>query len=76
QAQAALRTRLVTQAKGISKPPYMEYALSVRHTLDSPYADTEIQRRPDGSWAYPSFQENLDPLQRDREATNRGLVKC
>ena len=54
----------------------MEYALSVRQTLDSPYADKEVQRRPDGSWVYPYFQENRDPLQRDREATNRGLVKC
>ncbi|MBW9117181.1 HNH endonuclease [Rhizobium cauense] len=76
QAQAELRTRLVTQAKGIYKPHYMEYALSVRQTLDSPYADKEIQRRPDGSWVYPYFQENPDPRQRDREATNRGLVKC
>jgi hypothetical protein len=68
--------RLVTQAKGIYKPRYMEYALSVRQTLESPYADKEVQRRPDGSWVYPYFQENRDPAQRDREATNRGLVKC
>lgn len=76
QAQAELGARLITQAKGIYKPHYMEYALSVRQTLDSAYADKEIQRRPDGSWVYPYFQENPDPRQRDREATNRGLVKC
>jgi len=54
----------------------MEYALSVRQTLDSPYADKEVQRRPDGSWVYPYFQENQDPKQRDKEATNRGLIRC
>lgn len=25
---------------------------------------------------YPYFQENPDPLERDREATNRGLIRC
>jgi putative restriction endonuclease len=76
QAYAEKGARLVTQAKGIYKPRYMEYALSVRQTLDSPYADKEVQRRPDGSWVYPYFQENPDPVQRDKEATNRGLIKC
>ena len=76
QAHANNGARLVNQAKGIYKPHYMEYALSVRQTLESPYADKEVQRRPDGSWVYPYFQENRDPTQRDREATNRGLVKC
>ena len=68
--------RLVTQAKGIYKPRYTDYALSVRQTLDSPYADKEVVRRLDESWVYPYFQENSDPAERDREATNRGLVKC
>jgi putative restriction endonuclease len=68
--------RLVTQAKGIYKPRYTDFALSVRQTLDSPYADKEVVRRDDGSWVYPYFQENADPSQRDREATNRGLMKC
>ena len=76
QAHADQGARLVNQAKGIYKPHYMEYALSVRQTLESPYADKEVQRRPDGSWVYPYFQENRDPAQRDREATNRGLVEC
>jgi hypothetical protein len=42
--------RLVTQAKGIYKPRYAGFALSVRQTLDSPYADKEVVRRDDGSW--------------------------
>jgi hypothetical protein len=76
QAHADQGARLVNQAKGIYKPHHVEYALSVRQTLESPYADKEVQRRPDGSWVYPYFQENRDPTQRDNEATNRGLVKC
>jgi putative restriction endonuclease len=76
QAHADQGARLVNQAKGIYKPHYMEYALSVRQTLESPYADKEVRRRLDGSWVYPYFQENRDPAQRDSEATNRGLVKC
>lgn len=68
--------RLVTQAKGIYKPRNTDFALSVRQTLDSPYADQEVVRRDDGSWVYPYFQENADPSHRDREATNRGLMKC
>jgi len=76
QAHAERGGRLVTQAKGIYKPQYMSYALSVRQTLDSPYADKDVQWRADGSWVYPYFQENKDPALRDTEATNRGLVKC
>jgi putative restriction endonuclease len=68
--------RLVTQAKGIYKPDYMDYALSVRQTLSSPYADLEVERRPNGSWVYPYFQEGLEPSERDRMFTNRGLMKC
>jgi hypothetical protein len=35
--------RLVTQAKGIYKPHYTDFALSARQTLDSPYADMTEQ---------------------------------
>ena len=76
QLQAEAGNRLATQAKGIYKPAYTDYALSVRQTLDSPYANKEIVSRPDGSWLYPYFQENPDPKARDHEATNRGLMNC
>jgi putative restriction endonuclease len=76
KAQVDSGFRLVNQAKGIYKPRYTEYALSVRQTLDGPYADKDVEWRPDGSWVYPYFQENPDPAQRDREATNRGLMHC
>ena len=68
--------RLATLAKGIYKPAYTDYALSVRQAIDGPYADKEVDRREDGSWTYPYYQENADLPQRDRAATNRGLVKC
>jgi hypothetical protein len=68
--------RLVNQAKGIYKPAYTDYALSVRQTLTGPYDDLPITRYPDGTWRFEYFQENPDPALRDREATNRGLMKC
>jgi hypothetical protein len=49
RAQADNGFRLVNQAKGIYKPHYTEYALSVRQTLDGPYADKDVEWRPDGS---------------------------
>ena len=58
---ADLGARLVTQAKGIYKPHYTDFALSVRQTLDSPYADKEVVRRDDGSWVYPFFQKTQTP---------------
>jgi putative restriction endonuclease len=69
-------SRLVNQAKGIYKPAYTDYALSVRTLQDGPYPDKEVEYRSDGSWVCQYFQENPDPSKRDREATNRGLVKC
>ncbi len=52
EAQADEGTRLATLAKGIYKPAYTDFALSVRQTLNSPYADKEVVVRPDGSWVY------------------------
>jgi len=76
QRNAEKGARLVNQAKGIYKPHYTDFALSVRQTLNSPYADKEVIRRTDGSWVYPYFQENSNLSDRDKEATNRGLLKC
>ncbi|RXF72944.1 HNH endonuclease [Hansschlegelia zhihuaiae] len=75
-----LGVRLVTKAKGIYKPKwpsgYPDYALTVRQTLGGPYDDRPLERHDDGSWTFRYFQENPDPGQRDREATNRGLMQC
>lgn len=70
------RTFLATQAKGIYKPEWSRYALSVRQTLTSPYPDREPIVRADGSWAYQYFQENDDPAERDNEFTNIALMEC
>lgn len=70
------QTYLATRAKGIYKPEWSQYALSIRESLDSPYPDREPIVRNDGTWFYPYFQENLDPLVRDSKYTNRALVNC
>lgn len=69
-------TLLATRAKGIYKPAWSRYALSVRQTLGGSYPDQEPIVRSDGSWLYPYFQENEDPGSRDDEYTNRALVEC
>lgn len=69
-------THLATKAKGIYKPKWSQYALSVRQVLDGPYADREPVFRRDGTWRYEYFQENVDPLDRDEEFTNKGLLAC
>lgn len=69
-------TLLASKAKGIYKPAWSKYALSVRQSLGGPYADKEPVQRADGTWSYWYFQENPDPQQRDAEYTNRGLMEC
>ena len=67
---------LASKAKGIYKPSWSRYALSVRQSIGGPYPDREPLTRPDGSWVYSYFQENEDPTARDSEYTNRGLIEC
>lgn len=69
-------TNLVTQAKGIYKPKWCDYALSVRQTLNSPYPDRDPVHHDDGTWTYAYYQEGDDPAQRDDYFTNRGLLAC
>jgi putative restriction endonuclease len=69
-------TILATKAKGIYKPSWSRYALTIRETIGSPYPDRDPKLRPDGSWSYFYFQENRDAAARDSEFTNRGLVAC
>ena len=69
-------TLLATKAKGIYKPRWSTYALSVRQSLGGPYPDRDPRPRPDGTWSYDYFQENIDPNLRDSEYTNIGLVQC
>lgn len=67
---------LVSRPKGIFKPRDLEFALSVRINLDSPYPDGDVYDREDGTWYFAYHQENPDPSKRDREYTNRALLRC
>lgn len=69
-------TLLASKAKGIYKPSWTDYALSVRQSLTGPYPDREPVVRADGTWSYAYFQEGTDPETRDAEYANRGLVAC
>ena len=69
-------TLVATRAKGIYKPRWSKYALSIRESLDNPYSDQPPTWRPDGTWSYNYYQENRDPYRRDSEFTNLGLVEC
>lgn len=67
---------LVNKAKGIHKPAGWEHALSVRQSQNSPYADQPPQGSPEDAWTYLYFQEGHEPKERDRYATNRGIMAC
>ena len=70
------QTLLVSKAKGIYKPKWSEYALSVRESLRSRYDDLDPVSDRNGRWTYRYHQENLDAADRDREYTNRALIRC
>ncbi|HEY0927668.1 HNH endonuclease [Brevundimonas sp.] len=67
---------LVNRPKGIHKPANWDHVLSVRQSLNGPYADKPPQGSYDAEWRYQYFQEGLDPASRDKFASNRGLVRC
>lgn len=69
-------TLLATRPKGIYKPQWTEYALSIRQTLGGPYNDIPPVVRSDGTWSFSYFQENNDPANRDLAYTNRALLAC
>lgn len=69
-------TLLACRPKGIYKPAWSKYTLSVRESLDRSYPDEEPIVRPDGSWTYRYFQENLSAKARDKEFTNASLLAC
>lgn len=64
---------LATRAKGIYKPRWSKYALSVRE-VPGQYPDTPPQVRVDVTWTYLYHQESFDPDARDNEPTNRALL--
>jgi putative restriction endonuclease len=68
-------TLLACRPKGIYKPAWSTYALSIREMMSRPYPDEKPKRQPNGRWTYRYFQENIDPTARDDEFTNRALLK-
>ena len=69
-------TLLAVRPKGIYKPQWTDYALSVRQTLGGPYKDIPPIVRSDGTWSFSYYQENNDPAERDKAYTNRALLAC
>lgn len=69
-------TLLLTRAKGIYKPRWTRYALSIREALGSQYPHHAPTPNSAGTWIYRYFQESMDPSTRDDRYTNRGLLAC
>lgn len=66
---------LLNKAKGIHKPAGWQHVLSIRQSLNGPYADKEVVELPDGDWEYEYYQEGTDPAFRDADFTNRALLR-
>ncbi|MCC4790053.1 HNH endonuclease [Vibrio splendidus] len=67
---------ICSTAKGIYKPKDMPFALSVKQTLSSPYADELPVYDEDGNWSYKYYQEGEPNSKADNYATNQGLNYC
>lgn len=67
---------LATRAKGIYKPSWMEYALSVRQTLSSPYRDMLVNVGEGQSWEFQYHQEEQKGKQPIELFTNKGMLAC
>lgn len=70
------QTLLVSRAKGIYKPKWSDYALSIRESLRNRYDDRDPVHDRNGRWTYRYHQENLQIADRDHEYTNRALIRC
>ncbi len=66
---------LLCKPKGIYKPREIEYALSIRTSINGPYDDKLIEHI-DGKFEFSYFQENLNTRKRDLEYTNLAMNKC
>jgi hypothetical protein len=69
-------TLLASKAKGIYKPKWSKYALSVRESLKGPYPDVKPKKRKDGTWFYRYYQEQKELSARDKLFTNKALMEC
>jgi hypothetical protein len=67
---------LVTQYKGIFKPKWMPYVLSVRSSPKGPYADSPVTYNDDGSWSFRYAREENKGRSGDSLFTNKALQAC
>jgi hypothetical protein len=67
---------LVTQFKGIFKPRWMPYVLSIRSSPKGPYADSPVTYNDDGSWSFRYAREENKGRSGDSLFTNRALQAC
>jgi hypothetical protein len=67
---------LVTQFKGIFKPKWMPYVLSVRSSPKGPYIDSPVTYNDDGSWSFRYAREENKGRSGDSLFTNRALQAC
>jgi putative restriction endonuclease len=68
--------KLVTQFKGIFKPRWMPYALSIRTTEQDRYTDGRIIWQDNGSWHMSYAQEENSRFDPRELYTNRGIEAC
>jgi hypothetical protein len=73
---AADGIKLVTQFKGIFKPQWMPYVLSIRTTEQDRYTDGRIMRQDDGSWRLSYAQEEDNRFDPRELFANRGIESC
>ena len=69
-------TLLVIRPKGIYKPQWSKYALSVREAISSQYDDRRPKFRENGTWSYEYYQENLNLEAVRRNYSNIALNQC
>lgn len=69
--------KLVTQFKGIFKPGWMPYVLSIRTTEQDRYTDGRVMRLDGGSWRMSYAQEEDSRFDDQRKLfTNRAIEAC
>jgi len=66
---------LTTKAKGIYKPSWMEYVLSVRHVPESTYSDS-VHNDAGASWSLSYHEERPRGRDAQKASTNIGLIRC
>lgn len=67
--------RVANIPKGIYKPSWTKYALSVKQTLNSPYADRDPIHQ-DSVWSYLYYQEEQEGKNPESLPSNRAMSEC